>query len=163
MDAGPTHPHGFDTLADVRVVGVFALVALAELAVFVAVESRIGLGNALLIALGTAVVGSMMVRRAGLTVMGDVRRRMSEGVLPGRELSHGAAILVAGALLISPGFLTDAIGFTLLVPAVRDLLHAAVTRRLSGRVTVFGPAESTRPAEDVIEAEAWEVDDPDET
>lgn len=114
----------------------FAALALLEMATFFWVESRIGLGWALALALLTAIIGSMLVRRAGLTVLGAIRTKWSEGKLPGRELTHGAAILVAGAFLISPGFLTDTLGFLLLIPAVRDLIHGFVTRRFSSRLGV---------------------------
>jgi UPF0716 protein FxsA len=77
-------------------------------------------------------------------------------------MSHGAAILVAGALLISPGFLTDAIGFLLLVPAVRDRLHGVISRRFADRVHVVTTSTTagspTAPPRDVIDVEGWEVD-----
>lgn len=147
-----------------RIMLIFALVALAELATFMAVEAQIGLGATLLIALATAVLGSALVRRAGMSVWADFRRRMAEGGLPTRELSHGAAILVAGALLISPGFLTDTIGFLLLIPAVRDQIHRIVSKRLQGRVTVITSSYTAR-ADDptIIDAEGWEVVEDDET
>lgn len=115
---------------------MFALVALMEMATFFWVESRIGLGWALGLALFTAIIGSMLVRRAGIAVLGAIRTKWSEGRLPGRELTHGAAILVAGAFLISPGFITDTLGFLLLVPAVRDLIHGFVSKRMSSRVGI---------------------------
>lgn len=130
--------------------GIFGLVAVAELVVFVAVERQIGLPAALLIALATALVGSVLVRRAGLAVLARFREKLEVGSLPGREMTHGAAVLVAGALLISPGFLTDAIGFLLLVPRVRDSLHAAMTKRISTRVVVPGVDEL------VVDVDAWE-------
>ncbi len=150
-----------------RLMGIFAVVALAELAVFVLVEQRIGLLNSLLIAVLTAVVGSTLVRRAGISVIGDIRRRTSEGRIPGRELTHGAAILVAGALLISPGFLTDIFGFTLLAPPVRDFIHSQVSRRIGDRVTVIagermstirppGAGPPRRPRPEIIDVEGWE-------
>ena len=116
---------------------VFALVALAEMATFFWVESRIGLGWALGLAFATAIIGSVLVRRAGLAVIGRIQQRVGDGQLPGRELSHGAAILVAGAFLISPGFITDTLGFLLLVPPVREMIHRIVSRRLSARVTTI--------------------------
>ena len=143
----------------------FAVVAIAELSLFMAVEARIGLGNALLLALATAVVGSILVRRAGSAVLSDFRRRMGEGAVPARELTHGAAVLVAGALLISPGFLTDLVGFALLVPAVRDVVHHQASRRLRSRVTVVGapppPGFGTGPPrrradQEIIDVESWE-------
>lgn len=148
-----------------RLMGLFAVVAIAELAVFVLVEQQIGLLNSLLIAVLTAVIGSALVRRAGVSVIGDIRRKSSEGIVPGRELTHGAAVLVAGALLISPGFLTDVIGFTLLVPTVRDLIHRQVVKRLGDKVTVItGSRFETsrrRPNDgpEIIDVEGWEEQD----
>jgi len=121
----------------VKFLALFTILALAEMATFFWVESIIGLGWALGLALLTAVVGSLLVRRAGLSVLARIRDRVGEGRLPGRELTDGAAILVAGALLISPGFLTDTIGFLLLIPAVRGLLHRYLTRRWSNRIGVY--------------------------
>lgn len=57
--------------------------------------------------------------------------------MPGRELTDGASILVAGAFLISPGFVTDTIGFLLLIPAVRAAIHRMITRRVSTRTSLF--------------------------
>lgn len=121
---------------------IFALVALIEMATFFWVESRIGLGWALGLALLTAIIGSTLVRRAGMAVLGAIRTKWSEGRLPGRELTHGAAILVSGAFLISPGFITDTLGFLLLVPAIRDLIHGFISKRISARVggSLSGPA-----------------------
>lgn len=120
-----------------RFFAVFALVALAEMATFFWVESRIGLGWALGLALLTAIIGSVLVRRAGLAVIGRIQQRFRDGQLPARELSHGGAILVAGAFLISPGFITDTLGFLLLLSPVREMIHRLVSKRLSARVTVI--------------------------
>lgn len=128
-----------------RVVALFTLVALAEMAVFIWVGSMIGFGWALGIALVTAVLGSLLVRRAGLSVWGRFRGKVNQGVLPGRELSDGAAILVSGAFLISPGFITDTLGFLLLIPAVRVMIYRNVTRRMSGRLKVFAGGRGVRP------------------
>lgn len=141
-----------------RFLALFGLVALAEMGTFLWVGSRIGLGWALLLALSTALIGSVLVRRAGLAVLGQLRRRWREGSVPGRELTHGAAILVAGAFLISPGFITDLAGFLLLVPALRDRIHVRLSRWLSGRTTVITGRRSSRGEEpgEVIDVESWE-------
>ncbi len=143
-----------------RFLASFALVALAEMATFLWVGSRIGLGWALLMALATAIIGSILVRRAGLSVLGRIGDKWRQGVLPGRELTHGASILVAGAFLISPGFITDTVGFLLLVPSLRDRIHDLVTRRLSKRMTVFVDSRRGRWTEsgpdEVIDVEGWE-------
>ncbi|MDH4309575.1 MAG: FxsA family protein [Acidimicrobiia bacterium] len=141
-----------------RVLALFAAVALGELATFLAVESRIGLPTTLLIALATAVIGSMLVRRAGGRVWTELREKLTAGQAPTRQITHGAAILVAGALLISPGFLTDTIGFVLLIPAVRDFIHERAKTRFQSRVEV----RTYPPASDVIDVEGWEVTEPEE-
>lgn len=126
-----------------RFLAVFGMVALVEMATFFWVESRIGLGWALVLALATAVIGSILVKRAGVSVLGRIRRRIGQSEMPGRELSDGAAVLVAGAFLISPGFITDAIGFLLLVPVVRDMIYRAISNRLASRFTVITAARQT--------------------
>jgi UPF0716 protein FxsA len=126
-----------------RFLAVFGLIALAEMATFFWVESRIGLGWALGLALGTAVIGSALVRRAGIAVLARIQQKISQSQMPGRELSDGAAILVSGAFLISPGFITDALGFLLLIPMVRDVIYRIVSKRLSSRFTVFTAAGQT--------------------
>jgi UPF0716 protein FxsA len=82
---------------------------------------------------------------------------MNRGELPGRELSDGASILVAGAFLISPGFITDTIGFLLLLPPVQSLIHRTLSRRVSARVNVFvGRTGQTSPESEIIDVEGWE-------
>jgi len=126
-----------------RFLAFFGLIALAEMATFFWVESRIGLGWALGLALATAVIGSALVRRAGISVLSRIQQKIGQSQMPGRELSDGAAILVSGAFLISPGFITDALGFLLLVPMVRDVIYRIVSKRLSSRFTVFTRTRQT--------------------
>lgn len=140
-----------------RFLTLFAVIAIAEMATFFWVESRIGLGWALLVALATALIGSYLVRRAGLSVLGRIRQKMNRAELPGRELSHGAAILVAGAFLISPGFITDTLGFLLLLPAVREMIHGIVSKRLTSKVTVM-TTNFQAPSRDVIQGEVIDID-----
>lgn len=126
----------------------FAVLALAEMATFFWISSEIGLGPAILIALTTALVGAYLVKRAGVAVWRSIRDRVSEQKVPGKELVAGAAILVAGAFLISPGFITDVFGFSLLIPAVQGWLYRVVTTRLAGRFETLRAASQTY-AEDV--------------
>lgn len=140
-----------------RFLMLFALIALAEMATFFWVESWIGLGWALGLALATAIIGSYLVRQAGVSVWARIRGRLNEGRIPGRELSDGAAILLAGAFLISPGFITDTLGFLLLLPPVRELIYGIVSKRVTSRVTVIpsgfgGPRPDTSGGE-VIDIE----------
>lgn len=146
-----------------RFFAVFALIALAEMATFFWVESQIGLGWALLLALTTALIGSVMVKRAGVSVFARLKQRFGEGGMPGRELGDAAAILVAGAFLISPGFITDLLGFLLLIPVVRDLMYRYTSKRITGRVQVFTSTTTRSPhrrigQDDVIDVEGYEID-----
>jgi UPF0716 protein FxsA len=140
-----------------RFLALFVLISLAEIATFLWVGSWLGFGWALGVALATAVIGSYLVRREGLSTMGQIKTRMNAGQLPGRELSDGAAILVAGAFLISPGFITDTLGFLLLIPAVRARVHRVLTRRVSSRFNVFvtsrGPISPRAPVGEIIDVE----------
>ena len=100
-------------------------------------------------------VGSLLVRRAGISVLGRIQGRLSQGELPGRELSDGASVLVSGAFLISPGFITDVLGFMLLIPMVRDLIFRTISKRLSGRFTVLGSTGNSW-GQDVIDVDSPE-------
>ena len=106
----------------------FLLVPLLELIVFIWVQDRIGLSVTLLVVVITAVVGAGLVRRQGLAVWSRFQSELQEGGLPARQIAHGAMVLVGGALLLTPGFLTDAIGFSLMVPVVREALRRTIGR-----------------------------------
>lgn len=140
-----------------RFLAIFILISLAEMATFFWVESKIGLPWALGIAVMTAILGSFLVRRAGVSVIGRLRAKVSEGGIPTRELSDGACILVAGAFLISPGFLTDTAGFLLLIPAVRGLVYRWISKRFTTRIAVYTRGVrsewTNEPMGDVIDVE----------
>lgn len=116
---------------------LFVLVPIAELALFLRISDAVGLGPTLLFVLVTAVIGAALVRRQGISVMNQVRAQLAGGGFPGRQLAHGAMVLVGGALLLTPGFLTDAIGFSLMVPAVREALRRAGERWMRNRTTII--------------------------
>ena len=94
----------------------------------------IGLGWTLAIVVFTAVLGTWLVRNQGLMAMGQLRNSFSQLQDPTESLANGAMILFAGALLLTPGFFTDGVGFALLMPPVR----AALYRFLRARITVHG-------------------------
>jgi UPF0716 protein FxsA len=146
-----------------RFLALFGVIALAEMATFLWVGSRIGLGWALGLALLTALLGSFLVKLAGLSVFARFRGRLRDGEVPGRELSDAGAILVAGAFLISPGFITDTLGFVLLIPAVRAWIHQSLSRRLSARFGGFGGGSHRAGPPglgDVIDVEPVDRDQP---
>lgn len=116
---------------------LFLVVPIAEMVVLVAVASRIGFFPAVALVVATALLGSVLVSRQGQGQIRRVQQSLAAGVFPGAELAHGAMILVAGALLITPGFLTDAIGFALLIPGVREAMRRYGVRRMQNRVQVL--------------------------
>lgn len=120
----------------------YLLFSLVELIVFIWVQSVIGLGWALLIALATAFIGAVLVRRAGVSALRRIRDRINEGSVPAQELVDGATVLVAGALLISPGLVSDTLGFVLLIPAVRALVYRIVSKRVARRMPAFSSYSS---------------------
>lgn len=144
------------TVAIMRFLVVAGLIALAEMATFLWVGSQIGFGWTLGIALMTAILGSILVRRAGLSVLGQIQEKFRQGRVPARELVDGAAILVAGAFLISPGLITDTIGFLLLIPMVRRLLYRPIAKRFTSRIAVFTPNNAGAAPGEVIDIEDFE-------
>ncbi|MGY6409987.1 MAG: FxsA family protein [Alkalilacustris sp.] len=133
---------------------IFVLVPLIEIALFIQVGGWLTLWPTLAIVVATAVVGTALVRRQGLQVLGQAQKALDELGDPLAPLAHGAMILFAGALLLTPGFLTDAVGFALLVPAVRvGLLRWIIRNRVHVHVMGARPGPRPRPTgrDDVIE------------
>ena len=121
-------------------------VPLVELYVIVQVAGGLGVGQTILLLLVVSVVGAWMVRRSGLGVLNQIRTRLERGELPGNELVDGVLILVAGALMLTPGFLTDAVGLLLLFPPTRIAVRSILVRRYSKRIKVAGwSGEPGRP------------------
>jgi UPF0716 protein FxsA len=137
----------------------FLLVPIIEIGLFIQVGGAIGLWPTLGIVVLTAVIGAKLVQNQGRAAMLQMRTSFSELSDPTEPLAHGAMILVAGALLLTPGFFTDTIGFLLLIPPVR----LAVLRFLRARVTLrqfqMGPQPGSRgfTRGDVIDGEFEEV------
>ena len=122
---------------------------LIEIALFIQVGEWIGLWPTLASILATAMIGSAIVRPQGMQTLARARQAMELNQMPVREAATGMALLVAGFLLITPGFFTDTLGFLLLSPAVRATLGAGLAGLfLSGaRVQVFssGPMPGAGP------------------
>lgn len=107
---------------------------LAEIAVFVLVGSQIGVLATIGLVIATTIAGSLLLRVQGFGALSRIRAAMETGAPPGREMVHGLMIMVAGVLLLAPGFITDALGLLLFLPPVRDLAW----RLLRDRIVVVG-------------------------
>jgi len=113
---------------------VFLVVPLAELYVIIQVGSAIGALNTVALLLLMGLAGGWLMKREGLGVLRRVQSQLAQGRAPGTELVDGFLILFGGALMLSPGFLTDALGLALLVPPARALVRRALTRRFQARI-----------------------------
>lgn len=119
---------------------LFVAVPILEIALFIQVGGWIGLWPTLAIVVATAIAGTALMRAQGLAALARLQASLAEGRDPMGPIAHGALILVAGVLLLTPGFFTDAVGLALLLPPVR----AAVIRWGAARVTVIAAAELRR-------------------
>ena len=118
---------------------LFIAVPLVELFVIVETARSIGTLETIGLLLLVSVVGAWMVKAQGLAVLWRVRSKLAEGLMPGRELVDGALVLLAGALMLTPGFVTDAVGLLLLFPPTRMAIRPILIRRFRHRVTFIGP------------------------
>lgn len=115
---------------------LFLAVPLIEIALFIQVGGAIGLVNTLVVVVATAILGTFLVRQQGAQVLQDLRAALDRFTDPSEPLVHGAMILFAGALLLTPGFFTDALGLSLLIPGVRVALFRRIAHKMvivSGR------------------------------
>lgn len=106
-------------------------VPILEIAVFIEAGNYLGLWPTIGAVILTAIIGSALLRHQGLSTLARAQENLAAGRLPMTEVFDGLCILVGGALLLTPGFVTDTVGFLLLVPPVREIL-----RRLAGRYFV---------------------------
>ena len=141
-------------------------VPILEIALFIQVGGWLGLLPTILIVILTALAGTILLRTQGLSTMASLRGSLAEGRNPMDPIAHGAIILIAGVLLLTPGFFTDAVGFTFLIPAVRRWLIGNVGARITTSATIhtFGtaaPEQKSHGAGTVVDAEYEVVDDPD--
>ncbi len=107
----------------------FVLIPLVELAILIRVGQHLGVAGTLALVVLTGIVGAFLVKLQGILVMTRIQRDMAAGRLPAVYLLDGAMILLAGAFLITPGLLTDVLGFALLIPPIRAAIRAAIRRK----------------------------------
>jgi len=113
---------------------LFTLVPALELYLIIKVGQSIGAFNTLLIIIFTGVLGAYYARQQGFKVFSNIQWKMEQGNLPGDDLVNGAMLLVGGALLITPGFVTDFLGFSLIFPPTREAMKVSVSRYLQRKM-----------------------------
>ncbi len=107
----------------------FLIVPLAEIWFLIKVGGVVGAGWTIFLVVFTAVVGAGLVRVQGLSTLNRIQQSMQQGKMPAMEMFEGLALFLAGALLLTPGFFTDAIGFSLLIPPLRRLMVKSILMR----------------------------------
>ncbi|MGO1119549.1 FxsA family protein [Rhodovibrionaceae bacterium A322] len=125
---------------------LFIAVPLIEIALFIQVGDLIGLWPTLAVVIITAVLGSWQLRVQGFAVMSRARSQMDQGQLPAKELFDGFCLMLAGILLLTPGFFTDSLGFLLFLSPVRNFLRSYLSQRMTTHVQMQGgPAGKNGP------------------
>lgn len=113
---------------------LFLVLPILEIYVVTQVAGSMGWLSTIALVIFVSLAGAVLVRVQGLSVLARIQRRLHSGEVPGKELVDGALVLVAGALLVTPGFLTDGVGLFFLLPPTRAIARTWLTRRYSGRI-----------------------------
>lgn len=136
---------------------LFVVIPLVEIYLLIKIGSIVGAGTTIFLVVFTALLGAFLVRSQGISTLIRAQAQLAKAQLPAVEMLEGLCLFIAGALLLTPGFFTDTIGFALLIPRLRR----GIIRRLIGR-GFAGSAQPQRPHrqgdERIIEAEYKEID-----
>lgn len=143
---------------------LFLIVPLVEIALFITVGGWLTLWPTLGLVLLTGIIGTALMRWQGMQVLAQLRGDLGQLKNPLSPLAHGALIVVAGLLLLTPGFFTDSIGFLLMVPKVREIIISRIGARIEvqGFTTGTGRMQPGSPRADdpsVIDGEFFEIDE----
>ncbi|WP_347138134.1 FxsA family protein [Paracoccus sp. SSK6] len=141
---------------------LFVALPIVEIALFIQVGGLIGVWATLGLVVLAAVAGMAVIRSQGAHAWLEAQRSLAQLRDPSRPLAHGMMLMVAGLLLIVPGFFTDIVALLLLIPPVRDLVMRQAGRRMGVRTVHSGRREAHRPpyADGVIDADYVVEDDP---
>ena len=138
---------GNPTLARYFAFGLI-LLPIIEIAIFIKVGQTIGLFPTLGLIIGAALLGGLLLRMQGLSVLAQLRSNVNAGRMPARTIADTMMIGVAALLLVLPGFLSDFAALALLLPPVRSWIYGA----LASRVTVVNAASYGKPAHDPFDS-----------
>lgn len=133
------------------ILGLFIIVPLIEIALFIQIGGLLGLWPTLALIVALALLGSWLVRTQGLMAFAELQAALQNGQNPSAALLHGVMIFFAGLLLMVPGFFTDAIGLALLIRPVRSLAIRALAGRFGQMGSVWPPTRGRPRDSDVID------------
>ncbi len=137
---------------------LFLVVPIVELYVIVQVAGGIGVLETIGLLIVVSIVGAWLVKHQGLSVLRQIQQRIRQGQMPTAQLVDGGLILFAGALMLTPGFVTDAVGVLLLLPPTRIMARGALMRAFRGRVGVVTGTSRFGGPGFVVETRGTEVD-----
>jgi len=141
---------------------LFLVVPIAELYVIVQVADGIGVPETILLLIAISMVGAWLAKVAGIGVINRFQRTVRQGKVPSAEVVDGALVLFAGALMMTPGFLSDCLAILLLLPPTRAVARNAILRRIRAgggivRVVTSVPGRRRDPsASGVWDVDSWE-------
>lgn len=137
---------------------IFMVVPIIEIALFILIGQAIGVVPTLLGVLVTAILGAVLVRVQGLSLIAEIRESIGRGRMPARAIGDAMMVGVAGVLLLTPGYFSDLLGILLLIPPVRSLLYRLLAQRvmnLGARAAGPGPQRPAGPGTIDLEGEDW--------
>ena len=114
---------------------LFTVVPITELALLIRIGQHIGLGYTVGIVIFTGVAGAYLAKMQGLIILRRIQQDVNQGVMPADKLFDGVLILVSGILLLTPGFITDIIGFMGLIPLTRNLFRRWLKRKIEEMIS----------------------------
>lgn len=136
---------------------VFVVMPILEIVVLIQVGQVIGAWWTILLLVLDSIIGAWLIKREGRRAWRALREQVETGRMPARELADGALVMLGGAFMLSPGFVTDALGILLILPVTRPLfrrlLMSYAVQRVARRAT---PRNGTRPGPDVVQGEVIE-------
>lgn len=138
---------------------LFLVVPIAELYVIVQVAGGIGVPETILLLIGISILGAWLAKVAGLSVLNRLQRTVRAGRVPSAEVVDGALVLFAGALMITPGFLSDCLAILLLLPPTRAVVRTTILRRIragGGFVSVVAGGRRPGRGQDIWDVDSWE-------
>ena len=134
---------------------LFLIIPLIEIAILIEIGKVFGAAYTIALVVGTAALGAALFRQQGLSTLAKVQMSMQQGDLPATELIEGLMLLIAGALLLTPGFFTDVFGFLVLIPPLRNkIAQSLLINFLQSHIVNVRQADSGR----IIDAEHWDSD-----
>ena len=144
----------------IRLLLLFTIVPLVEITLLIEVGRRIEVGPTIALVIATGVLGAWLARREGLRTLRHIQTDLAAGQLPADRMIDALLILVAGVVLITPGIITDCIGFLLLIPPARAAVRNRLKTRFRGKFTIIDPTNANRrPHDDLIDVEACPRDE----